>query len=105
MSNGILADARFRQRRAIMPTHEIVAAIDLATSLFPRCCPCLVHTILKQEAETTGRHAPSKARVRRLLEQHRASTHPPAGRSARSTKRRSQGISDVNADEGLTKQA
>src|SRR5262245_19014466 len=97
MGNRILAGARFAQRRAIMPTHEILVAIDFATLLFPRCSHCFVHTILKQEAMSAGTRAPSEARVKRLLEQHRASSQ--AGRSARSAKRKSRtGIADAKVN-------
>jgi hypothetical protein len=87
MGHKTLAGALARLRLTML-TQEIVAAISLATTLFPRCSHSLVHTILKQEAEAAGTHAPSEARVKRLLDQHRASSAKLAGRPARSPGRR-----------------
>jgi hypothetical protein len=88
MGHKTLAGALSGRRRLMMPTHEIVAAINLATTLFPHCSHGLVHAILKQEAETAGTHAPSETRVKRLLDQHRASSSKSIGQSARSARRR-----------------
>src|SRR5262245_18635770 len=84
MGHKIPATAGLRRRRVTMPTHEIVAAIEFITSLFPRCTDDLVHTLLKQDAGMTGAAAPSEARVKLLLEQHREGTQ----RTDRSAARR-----------------
>ena len=61
MHNGILSDGCIGRRRRCMPTRNVLAAIELITSLFPRCSHSFVHTLLGQEANETGAIAPSEA--------------------------------------------